>query len=985
MFNKLSIFRSFLSYKAIAAIIPIIIIVLCPCAFSVTGDVTYVDSTASGANTGTSWEDAYIDLGWAVYNSPSGTIFWVAEGTYPENLILKDTQKLYGGFAGGEQDLSERDFRENITIIDGEKKGRVIQAANNNVIDGFTITNGTSNENYAGAGIKSNNPITIRNNIIDNNHSGPAWAKQGGGVCIKADSCNIINNVFMRNSATQWGASVFLDHVYHGDMRNNIFTDNRCPNWDGNLFLKGLTRLSIHNNIFCGNHDFARAAGIEYFGSNSTVWNNLIVGNQAAGCPAVYIYGNTVGTMENNTIAYNKGGSGAIELRGSGTFDFNNNIISFNDSYAIREILELSPPPDGSLKNNIIYENTKGGYYDYNTKKIYTTESELNSINPPGTNKANKVVDPGFTGGPSGTLASDPEFNDFTRQSQFKTTKTSWKENELVGKFINPNENQPLQFYIVKNTTDTITVWADITSRASSGDTYRIFDYHLVDGSPAISRADTSLAPDDDFDGDPRPGDDNETDIGYDEAPDSYTNVNTAPYCQVITPQGEQSTPVSIQYTLFDDESHNISIKVEYSQDGGKSYDDAIEGQGSDGTSGLSSSPSGISHTYVWDALSQGLEGYYDKIRIRITPTDFEKGTVGESWNFTITVIDPDIVQYFHFTDDEEGWTELSIPSVFTAPEFSHENGKLVITSAYNINTFGCWQSPIDGIGLEQGYLYRATYSISTNLTDPARCPLIRLRASSLNNQISNIQDISSRGGGLYSPAQENRAYSLYFSPALISPAKISAPEDIILFFDLVNMDVSDDPFAKIFLDDLTLERINPNSLVKIETEKSWDFEEDPVTGWNKVSMPSVYTAPEFSSSGGALTLKSMDAKTFGFWSTDYEQINIKKDRLYRGTFTVSTDVSDQSKVPGCRLRLSTETFDSICTLEIASLGNGYNSPTKDGKDYQLYFVPPQHIEGTELDDLLVSFDIKNFSASDETEGSLSLENLLIETFNIPE
>jgi hypothetical protein len=70
----------------------------------------YVDGSATGANDGSSWFDAYTDLQVALLNTNSGEI-WVAQGTYtpitcdPCNdadrltaFAMKNNVALFGGF-----------------------------------------------------------------------------------------------------------------------------------------------------------------------------------------------------------------------------------------------------------------------------------------------------------------------------------------------------------------------------------------------------------------------------------------------------------------------------------------------------------------------------------------------------------------------------------------------------------------------------------------------------------------------------------------------------------------------------------------------------------------------------------------------------------------------------------------------------------------------------------------------------------------------
>lgn len=91
----------------------------------------FVKLDAAGNNDGTSWADAYTNLQSAIDASTTGGQLWIAGGTYkpqgntPDSshfLALKAIQ-LYGGFAGTESQLEERDPVINETILSGDKNG----------------------------------------------------------------------------------------------------------------------------------------------------------------------------------------------------------------------------------------------------------------------------------------------------------------------------------------------------------------------------------------------------------------------------------------------------------------------------------------------------------------------------------------------------------------------------------------------------------------------------------------------------------------------------------------------------------------------------------------------------------------------------------------------------------------------------------------------------------------------------------------------
>ena len=86
--------------------------------------------TPTGTGNGTSWATA-SGLEQAVNNAPSGAEIWVQIGTYhPATMLTVPAGvKLYGGFAGSETNLSQRDFANHPTVIDAQQKyGSVVRS-----------------------------------------------------------------------------------------------------------------------------------------------------------------------------------------------------------------------------------------------------------------------------------------------------------------------------------------------------------------------------------------------------------------------------------------------------------------------------------------------------------------------------------------------------------------------------------------------------------------------------------------------------------------------------------------------------------------------------------------------------------------------------------------------------------------------------------------------------------------------------------------
>src|SRR5690606_14333708 len=104
----------------------------------------YVDGDASGANNGSSWSDAFTTLQDALRLAYEGSEIWVAAGIYTPGASPSDSfhippgVSLYGGFAGTEDELEERDWEASPTVLSGDIDG-------NDKVDGRGVVTDTAN------------------------------------------------------------------------------------------------------------------------------------------------------------------------------------------------------------------------------------------------------------------------------------------------------------------------------------------------------------------------------------------------------------------------------------------------------------------------------------------------------------------------------------------------------------------------------------------------------------------------------------------------------------------------------------------------------------------------------------------------------------------------------------------------------------------------------------------------------------------------
>jgi uncharacterized repeat protein (TIGR01451 family) len=149
---------------------------VCDC--SECGRTIYVDRSATGSNTGTSWQDAYTNLQTALAAAYPCDQIWVADGTYtpsdPNTFEVGNAVAVYGGFAGSESHRYERNWLENQTILSGEGTNNVWYVvtlrdgtgALPSAVDGFKIAGGVK----AGVRCSEGSPLVQHNRITNNGY-----------------------------------------------------------------------------------------------------------------------------------------------------------------------------------------------------------------------------------------------------------------------------------------------------------------------------------------------------------------------------------------------------------------------------------------------------------------------------------------------------------------------------------------------------------------------------------------------------------------------------------------------------------------------------------------------------------------------------------------------------------------------------------------------------------------------------------------------
>jgi len=275
----------------------------------------FVNQNSNGANNGTSWENAYVDLDLAINNTDSNEI-WVAKGIYKPStgvtgavpgdprestFSLKKNVAIYGGFIGNESIRSERDWQKNTTILSGNI-GEETDSLDNTyhvvsaefevldtltILDGLTIRDGYSNDIDGGAGIfiESGGSLIIRNCIIENNYS----EGDGGGLYVVFSNPIIENNLFKNNQAFR-GGGVYL-YYSNAIVKQNEIVNNKADNFErvgstalygGGIYVSIYSCPIIKNNLIKGNFALYEGGGVNIDNNYHTVFEgNQVIENSS--------------------------------------------------------------------------------------------------------------------------------------------------------------------------------------------------------------------------------------------------------------------------------------------------------------------------------------------------------------------------------------------------------------------------------------------------------------------------------------------------------------------------------------------------------------------------------------------------------------------------------------------------------------------------------------------------------------------------------
>lgn len=428
--------------------------------------IWYVDDDAAGTS-GTSWQHAFSSPQQALSVAGKDDQVWVAAGIYrpstqgdrSASFNLKGNVALYGGFAGSETALDQRNWTANVSAFSGDLNGDdngfsnngensylVVNGANGALLDGFTISGGNANETYIyGAGIAVlDSTMSLANLIISGNYT----EGLGGGIYSLRSTLTLSDVTISGNQAGDYGGAAHIENstvtMVGGAIINNTAADN-----GGGLHNVEYSTLTLTDVTLSGNtvtnpnrsggalYNINSSANLTYVtisdnestflgggilnGSNAilSIQQSTINSNNAFCGGALHSYSTATVTITNSLFDANQGGSCAAAINNNGNLTisgslFSNNIASTTDnnqSLGTGGALQNSTGPNHTvlITNSTFTGNQAQGSDDDGGGAImvYHGAITLNNVTISGNSTASTGLN-GSSGGGISIRAFDP-------------------------------------------------------------------------------------------------------------------------------------------------------------------------------------------------------------------------------------------------------------------------------------------------------------------------------------------------------------------------------------------------------------------------------------------------------------------------------------------------------------------------------------------------------------------------------------------------
>jgi len=300
-------------------------------------NILYVKANATGSNSGSSWANAYTSLQDALVQTSlcaNVTQIWVASGTYKPttgtdrsiSFVMKNNLAIYGGFAGTETLLAQRNLNTNLTLLSGDigaagliKDNSLHVIANNNldgtaILDGFQISGGNAianngDVNEIGGGVRNVMTSPTFSNCVFSGNS----ADFGGAMANQDNSSPVITHCIFSNNIATLGGAIYNTNLSSPLITFSRFSANRGIYTGGAISNRGNASPAITNCVFSGNSSNIAGAIENQSYSSPNITNCSFSGNRNEQANGACIFNYSSSPVITNSIIWGNTASIASE------------------------------------------------------------------------------------------------------------------------------------------------------------------------------------------------------------------------------------------------------------------------------------------------------------------------------------------------------------------------------------------------------------------------------------------------------------------------------------------------------------------------------------------------------------------------------------------------------------------------------------------------------------------------------------------------
>ncbi len=484
--------------------------------------VLYVDADTSPSGNGSSWAQAFATIAGAVDAATSGTAIWIAEGTYVGTLTVPSGVSLYGGFAGIETAIEQRDIELHPAVITTNRTGTcvVLDGVSDVKLDGLTIYSGSGSTGGGVFGRNIDASVLITDCIvmfcinggillesasprfercrIEGNYNSTGTAQGGGINCLQSSpvliNCTITENIAYRGGgiACESSTPTLVGCLIASNRENQTY------GLGGGIYCKSGSAPFLDRCQLIGNRATGGGGGLYAVDSTAVLLNCVLQRNDSyypSGMVskysgyggAVYATGTSAVDIVHCTLSDNRAYAhgGGIYIREGASVRVTNSILSGNKAFAI---YEYDAGSDAELTGCLFFDNAGGDYRDFDSGQTLTGAAAIEAL-PEALDI--HTGDPHLLYGPRGAWSSRDLYDPAIRTTTFYDSHASFVPHSLASQIIHPAVNHKMQtvLRIADNTTTAVMILGQVYNDAIGFGGYSVVGSNLGHGSAAIDAA----------------------------------------------------------------------------------------------------------------------------------------------------------------------------------------------------------------------------------------------------------------------------------------------------------------------------------------------------------------------------------------------------------------------------------------------------------------------------------------------------------------